>query len=167
MPRAAKKRNVETVDLTSETDDEAFAPTAGPSSQPMKHAKREPTAPPGTSSQSSKKSRYSVPAPSSSSSQAQGQTRLDIPTPPSSNVGRHDESWLDLEEELDDETMVNSSQDFDDNVYQTLELYGRIQHKVVGVRFYNGRATLGERVMLRREPTNQVCSRFSNPPKRS
>lgn len=35
---------------------------------------------------------------------------------------------------------------------------GMIENKVVGVRFYNGYATNGETVMLRREPTNQYDS---------
>ena len=53
---------------------------------------------------------------------------------------------------------IGSSQDFDDNVYQSLTLYGRIMTKIVGIRYYNGHATMGEHVLVRREPTNQVSN---------
>lgn len=34
--------------------------------------------------------------------------------------------------------------------------YGRIDGKIVGIRYYTGEATQGESVMLKREPQNQV-----------
>jgi SWI/SNF-related matrix-associated actin-dependent regulator of chromatin subfamily A3 len=38
---------------------------------------------------------------------------------------------------------------------EPLELYGKLDNKIVGVRYYNGIASPGETVVLRREPTNQ------------
>ncbi|KAI1944089.1 hypothetical protein LOZ66_000678 [Ophidiomyces ophidiicola] len=49
---------------------------------------------------------------------------------------------------------VDSSQEFDDS-YLSFELYGIISNKIVGVRFYNGQASKGECVNIRREPSNQ------------
>jgi SWI/SNF-related matrix-associated actin-dependent regulator of chromatin subfamily A3 len=34
-------------------------------------------------------------------------------------------------------------------------LYGVMHGKIVGVRYYNGYATVGEMVVVRREPNNQ------------
>ncbi|KAI9849243.1 MAG: hypothetical protein M1837_004702 [Sclerophora amabilis] len=56
----------------------------------------------------------------------------------------------------DDGTLeiLDSSQDFDDYAYDRFELYGTLDTKIVGVRYYNGRATMGELVTVRREPSN-------------
>lgn len=154
MPPKAKKRKIEAIDLTSETESEGVADMESPSNRPATHARPDNT---HSASQSSKKSKQSAPARQSLASEARSHTRHELPTPPTSSAGRQSESWFDDDEDVDGDTEVNGSQEFDDNMYQTLELYGKMQHKIVGVRFYNGRATLGERVMLRREPTNQVC----------
>lgn len=59
-------------------------------------------------------------------------------------------------EELDADSEVFTSQDFDDNAYQALMLYGHVQTKIVGIQYYRGCATMGECIVIRREPTNPV-----------
>jgi SWI/SNF-related matrix-associated actin-dependent regulator of chromatin subfamily A3 len=41
---------------------------------------------------------------------------------------------------------------------EMLELYGVLQTKIVGVQYYTGYATIGEHVLIRREPGNQYDS---------
>ena len=41
---------------------------------------------------------------------------------------------------------------------EMLELYGVLQTKIVGVQYYTGYATIGEHVLIRREPSNQYDS---------
>ena len=53
---------------------------------------------------------------------------------------------------------IDLSQDFDDDVYDNYELYGILNTKIVGCRFYDGRVTVGEYVTVRREPGNQYDS---------
>ncbi|KAL9091832.1 MAG: hypothetical protein Q9159_001204 [Coniocarpon cinnabarinum] len=62
------------------------------------------------------------------------------------------ESWAEALEEVD------SSQNFDDDALQAFQHYGTINAKIVGIRFYHGRATTGEFVVVRREPRNQYDS---------
>lgn len=49
---------------------------------------------------------------------------------------------------------IDLEADFDDDVYENYQLYGIFNTKIVGCRFYNGRATVGEYVKVRREPGN-------------
>ncbi|KAI2092166.1 hypothetical protein LOZ36_000626 [Ophidiomyces ophidiicola] len=60
-----------------------------------------------------------------------------------------------LDEEANAAAFVDSSQEFDDSSYLSFELYGIVSNKIVGVRFYNGQASKGECVNIRREPSNQ------------
>ncbi|WEW56604.1 DEAD-like helicase [Emydomyces testavorans] len=63
-----------------------------------------------------------------------------------------------LEEEANAAALVDSSQEFDDSAYASFELYGILPHKIVGVRYYDGQATKGECVNIRREPGNPYDS---------
>ncbi|KAH7402017.1 SNF2 family N-terminal domain-containing protein [Phaeosphaeria sp. MPI-PUGE-AT-0046c] len=54
----------------------------------------------------------------------------------------------------DDEEDVMATQGFTEQEYSWM-LYGVMHGKIVGVRYYNGYATVGEMVVVRREPTNQ------------
>lgn len=58
-----------------------------------------------------------------------------------------------LQDDTDINETVASSQD-DAHGTGELQLYGVLSGKVVGVRFYRGVATPGERVLIRREPRN-------------
>ncbi|KAJ5903394.1 hypothetical protein N7504_005777 [Penicillium tannophilum] len=51
--------------------------------------------------------------------------------------------------------LVEGTQDVDESSVSTTMLYGNLETKIVGVRFYNGIATPGEHVILKREPQNQ------------
>jgi SWI/SNF-related matrix-associated actin-dependent regulator of chromatin subfamily A3 len=63
--------------------------------------------------------------------------------------------WMD-EEEVKGE--IDLTLDDDDDVYADSELYGIFNTKIVGIRFYSGRATLGEYVVVKREPRNPYDS---------
>jgi len=52
--------------------------------------------------------------------------------------------------------IIDLSQEYDDVTYGGYELYGTLETKVVGIRYYDGVATQGECVILRREPRNPV-----------
>jgi SWI/SNF-related matrix-associated actin-dependent regulator of chromatin subfamily A3 len=59
-----------------------------------------------------------------------------------------DEDEDDASQEVPDATQAYNQQQYD------YTLYGTIQTKIVGVRYYSGYATTGEMVVLRREPHN-------------
>lgn len=65
------------------------------------------------------------------------------------------DSWMDEEESRGE---IDLTQDDDDDVYGNFELYGIYNTKIVGVRFYSGRATVGEYVVVKREPLNPYDS---------
>ncbi|KAF9890959.1 hypothetical protein FE257_005216 [Aspergillus nanangensis] len=54
-------------------------------------------------------------------------------------------------------SVVQNSQDADDSPANSI-LYGNLYTKIVGVRFYDGHATRGEHVILKREPSNSYDS---------
>lgn len=60
------------------------------------------------------------------------------------------------EEEVRDE--IDLTLDDDDDIYANHELYGIYNTKIVGIRFYDGRATVGEYVVVKREPKNPYDS---------
>ena len=66
--------------------------------------------------------------------------------------------WLDEANELDVDEVIMMTQDADGNSGETFELYGTILNKVVGIRYYNGYATIGEHVIIQRDPSNQYDS---------
>ncbi|KAK4191938.1 putative SWI/SNF-related matrix-associated actin-dependent regulator of chromatin subfamily A member 3-like 1 [Podospora australis] len=53
-----------------------------------------------------------------------------------------------------DSTQEPSTQDLSQSDDEQLELYGSFDGKIVGVRYYNGVATMGEVVICKREPSN-------------
>ncbi|EPS34370.1 hypothetical protein PDE_09334 [Penicillium oxalicum 114-2] len=59
------------------------------------------------------------------------------------------------EDDAGAEDLVQSTQGTDESSESGSILYGKIDGKIVGVRFYRGVATLGEHVVLKREPNNQ------------
>lgn len=62
------------------------------------------------------------------------------------------------EDEADIAREIDLTEDFDDDVYENYQLYGILNTKIVGCRFYDGRATVGEYVRVRREPSNPYDS---------
>ena len=67
--------------------------------------------------------------------------------------------WADDGAEADAEELLVSTQDDGySGADDMLELYGTLFTKIVGVQYYRGHATVGEHVIVRREPTNQYDS---------
>ncbi|EFW16478.1 hypothetical protein D8B26_005802 [Coccidioides posadasii str. Silveira] len=104
------------------------------------------------------------------SSQARSAPRQYVPSQTLSQPALPPENFLslsqrlpdtqaELEEEANAAAVVESSQELDDSAYSDFELYeGILLHKIVGVRYYNGQATKGEYVNIRREPGNPYDS---------
>jgi SWI/SNF-related matrix-associated actin-dependent regulator of chromatin subfamily A3 len=59
---------------------------------------------------------------------------------------------LDGEDDAEAEDLIQGSQD--DSSYVSFMHYGSLRTKIVGVRYYDGYATVGEHVLLHREPNN-------------
>lgn len=79
-------------------------------------------------------------------------------TPRSSQIDNERDRWLaDREDEDWNEIMV-STQDGASTRSEDLIFYGDVPTKIVGIRFYNGFATIRERVLVRREPGNPYDS---------
>ena len=58
------------------------------------------------------------------------------------------------DQEADIAREIDLTEDFDDDVYENYMLYGILNTKIVGCRFYDGQATVGEYVRVKREPGN-------------
>ncbi|KAI1651462.1 SNF2 family N-terminal domain-containing protein [Daldinia loculata] len=127
----------------------------------MAPAKRRPTAhlagePPsksarrndGTSAQSSSQ------APGSQSSQ----TSYPHPSAPPSSLGHANRPpprtpWVVIDDDDDDNGVPDPSQNNEDPV-SSYELYGTLDNKIVGVRYYDGVVNPGEKVLCNRDPSN-------------
>ncbi|EXJ79902.1 hypothetical protein A1O3_08187 [Capronia epimyces CBS 606.96] len=148
MPMA-KRKAVEIVDLTGD-DDDANGPAHSKYSR-------------SNSSLSTAQARGSLPTPPSSSQPGQGHYAAGLArsSQPTSTHGKTErEGWLTStqDEEADIAREIDLTQDFDDDVYENYQLYGILNTKIVGCRFYDGRATVGEYVRVRREPSNPYDS---------
>ena len=149
---ASSKRKIETIDLTSGADD-LTAPSSSqqrskyqkPSPHTASYNHGAPYATPPTSSQ-----------PGSSQISASQRRRNGAPA---RNRDERD-NWFASTQEMDADMRreITLTQDNDDDVYDSYELYGVLDTKVVGCRYYDGRATVGEYVTVRREPSNQYDS---------
>ncbi|KAK5459678.1 hypothetical protein LTS15_003807 [Exophiala xenobiotica] len=148
----SKRKVAETVDLTG--DDEL--PTTRQAKVPK----------PNSSSKSSQQGRPHLPTPPSSSQpnhSGSGSSQTYSTYTPSSGVQTHPreerDSWLSTQEqEAEIARELNLTEDFDDDVYENYQLYGILNTKIVGCRFYDGQATVGEYVKVRREPSNPYDS---------
>ena len=125
MARTKLKRDVDTIDLTGDSDDQDISRQA-PKATRLSHG-------------------------STASTPAEGND--------------------DAEEDIDD---IIPSQEHLNQAFASYELYGSsnqdvlmnhltqftgtLKSKIVGVRYYNGYATVGEMVLLKREPHNQVSN---------
>jgi SWI/SNF-related matrix-associated actin-dependent regulator of chromatin subfamily A3 len=132
------KRPVEAIDLT---DDSPFY-----SSQPYTHA---------SSSQHPLSSQGYAHSQSHSSpvGRAPKQPRTAAYNRTPSGASQQDPVYIDD----DDEEDASASQGMNEQEY-AWTLYGNLHGKIVGVRYYNGYATVGEMVVVRREPHNQYDS---------
>ncbi|KAK5554493.1 hypothetical protein LTR46_007691 [Exophiala xenobiotica] len=148
----SKRKVAETVDLTG--DDEL--PTTRQAKVPK----------PNSSSKSSQQARPPLPIPPSSSQpnhSGSGSSQTYSTYTPSSGVQTHPreerDSWLSTQaQEVEIARELNLTEDFDDDLYENYQLYGILNTKIVGCRFYDGQATVGEYVKVRREPSNPYDS---------
>ncbi|KAF2740502.1 hypothetical protein EJ04DRAFT_548514 [Polyplosphaeria fusca] len=70
-------------------------------------------------------------------------------------------SPLVIGDDEDDEEEEDGSQEVADSQFERRnhdQIYGTLHTKIVGIQYYRGHATMGEAVMLRREPHNQYDS---------
>ncbi|CAO2649002.1 Nn.00g099510.m01.CDS01 [Neocucurbitaria sp. VM-36] len=89
----------------------------------------------------------------SSRAPKEARTRYNQPTAPGSS--QHDAIYIDDDDEGDaSQNAPDATQGYTEHAY-SYGLYGTMHAKIVGVRYYDGYATLGEMVMCRREPDNQ------------
>ncbi len=68
------------------------------------------------------------------------------------------DTWTVQAEEEDADDTIIVPQDGDINDTESYELYGTVNTKVVGIQYYNGHASEGEYVSVRREPSNPYDS---------
>ena len=70
------------------------------------------------------------------------------------------DSWNNTrtDEERAEDILLLSQEDGDEGSTQSFELYGTLNTKVVGIRYYTGYATVGEFVLIRRDSHNQYDS---------
>ena len=61
---------------------------------------------------------------------------------------------VDDEDDENAADLIMGTQGADDAISNNSILYGELPSKIVGVRFYNGYAIIGEHVILQRQPTN-------------
>ena len=147
------KRNFDFVDLTA-SDDEQTRRKIPKNRQTLPQSSTSSQRYPSSSS-------YGVSSSSHSSINATGISSQSRPSASSANGGSSQpqrDLWLDEANELDADEVIMMSQDADGNAGETYELYGTILNKIVGIRYYNGYATNGEHVLVRREPSNQYDS---------
>lgn len=125
----SRKRKIDTVDLTNDSDEENVAL----SHEAQKHNASAYATPPASSQplSSSQPARQSQSERDAWSATQQHQLEADIARD------------IDLTKDEDDE-----------DAYENRQLYGILNTSIVGVRFYKGDATVGEYVMVRREPVN-------------
>ena len=152
------KRNRDFVDLTASDDEQSrskiprsTSSRGGPTQyqSPYSHSGSSSHSFPSSSNYGSSQTHPSIHAtgissqsqPSSSATEGSSQPQRDL--------------WLEEANDLDADEVIMMSQDADGNAGETFVLYGTILNKIVGIQYYNGHATNGEHVMVRREPTNQ------------
>ncbi|KAB8264041.1 SNF2 family N-terminal domain-containing protein [Aspergillus pseudonomiae] len=82
-----------------------------------------------------------------------GEAALFVPLSQSSQTAADDE-----EDDAQAADVIPGSQAADDPAAANSMLYGNLNTKIVGVRYYRGHATYGEHVILRRQPENQYDS---------
>ncbi|EQL33211.1 hypothetical protein BDFG_04655 [Blastomyces dermatitidis ATCC 26199] len=59
------------------------------------------------------------------------------------------------EDETGASEIVDAAQSLDEDAFTNFQLYDTLSSKVVGLRYYNGHATAGEYVAIKREPNNR------------
>jgi hypothetical protein len=127
------KRRFEAIDLTEE-DSPIYSSQRASSSQGHAYAQWSQSSPNGRAPK-------------------QSRTTASSRTP--SGASQNDPVYIDDDEEED----VSATQGFTEQEYSWI-LYGQMHAKIVGVRYYDGYATVGEMVVVRRDPSNPYDSKF-------
>jgi SWI/SNF-related matrix-associated actin-dependent regulator of chromatin subfamily A3 len=146
-----RKRPTEVVDLTEDGPATRPAPKTPRSSS--KRAPPSSAGPPSSSTRSGKGAQHTPswtqPSPSSQKSRT-----AHVPpwTPPQQSSQSQRDAWL-QEEDTTIFDNVASSQTTP-AAHEQYQKYGTLDTKIVGVRYYRGFATEGERVTIKREPSN-------------
>lgn len=151
------KRKIESIDLTGAEDEK----------ENFKHQRKSYHTPPssGTSSYQSKTTSshdqssenvYQTPASSAQFEQFK-------PYAAARDNSWDLQPWVNPSTQDDADAEIEADDEFDVEKSQTYVLYGVMPTKVVGVRYYNGRATVGELVVIKREPSNPVSAATINP----
>ena len=142
-----KRKLTDVIDLTGSDDD-------APSSSSRKQAKTASTitGPGGR--------QYPTPPSSSNPRPSQNFNVYSAASYDPTHTQRERDSWLASTQDNEDDIRreIEIQDDFDDDVYENYPLYGILNTKIVGCRYYNGRATPGEYVKVRREPQNPYDS---------
>ena len=101
---------------------------------------------------------YAHSSPSQQYARAPKQPRIASNTHPSRTAtgsSQYDALVIDSDDDDDaSQEVPDSTQGYNEQQY-SYSLYGMLHNKIVGVRYYNGYATVGEMVICRREPQNQ------------
>ncbi|KAJ4361537.1 hypothetical protein N0V95_001789 [Ascochyta clinopodiicola] len=102
---------------------------------------------------------YALSSPSGQHVRAPKQPRLAQNAHPSHTISgssQHEPLVIDSDDDEDDtsQEVPDSTQGYNEQQY-SYDLYGMLQNKIVGVRYYSGYATVGEMVICRREPQNR------------
>lgn len=75
-----------------------------------------------------------------------------------SNPGASTQLNYDSDDDAGAHDVIDLSQDTEGEFGEDWEHYGHMLTKIVGVQYYNGIATVGEQVLLMREPRNKASS---------
>lgn len=133
---APSKRPHEVIDLTG----------SSPVRPKSKHARTTASSSQGHSSSSNGRPSQSYPGSQRSGHHPSSSSRIVAHGQGQRLASQQNDPFLDDEPDLIDLTQADEGPIFG--------LYGKINNKIVGVRYYNGIVSPGEVVILRREPTN-------------
>ena len=143
MARGASKRKiVDTIDLTGDENEPPIKSSKTAGSTPSEPVER--SRAPLSSQNSWTDSGYSSSYHSSPYAQSQ-HSRSERDRWVAASTQEPDENALET---------VPSSNDEDNDDFESYELYGNIDTKIVGCRYYNGNVTVGEYTLVKREPSN-------------
>ncbi|TIA12890.1 SNF2 family DNA-dependent ATPase domain-containing protein [Aureobasidium pullulans] len=147
-----RKRSSDVIDLTGDSAETRPAPKT-----PRTSSTRTPThsqSSAGPSSSAARSRQYGRTPSWTQPSPSQGNRSAYVPpwTPPTQHSQAERDAWL-QEEDNDIFENVASSQNVP-AAHEQYQKYGTVDTKIVGVRFYTGFATVGERITIKREPSN-------------
>ncbi|KAG9807311.1 hypothetical protein KCU77_g21446, partial [Aureobasidium melanogenum] len=138
-----RKRSSDVIDLTGD-----FAETRPPKT-PRSRSSTGPSSSAAGGRQFARTPSWTQPSPSSQRSR----TAYVPPwTPPQQHSQAERDAWLQEEDNGIFENVASSQNH--PVAYDQYQKYGSLDTKIVGVRYYTGFATVGERITIKREPSN-------------